>query len=381
MKGYFRKRGSTWSFTIDLGRDEKTGKRKQKTKSGFKTKKDAERACNELINQMNKGLYVEPSTTTLKEFIMEWMETRAKQVLRPSSYDNHLVVIESHIIPDLGDYKLVDLTPAHVQRFYSQKTKQGLSPDYIRYMHNILNKSLKHAAKWELIPKNIIELVDPPRLRDKEIQTWTLEEATEFLEYSKNHGERFYIGYLLAIYTGMRRGEILGLRWKDCNLKQAKASIRQTLYRTRQGLIFQEPKTKSSKRQISLPQTVVDALNKYRIRQNTRKLSLGTAYHDHDLIVCTEDGKPVEPRNFVRHFDRMIKESGSPKIRFHDLRHTHATILLQIGEHPKVVSERLGHSRISVTLDTYSHVLPDMQKDAAENFEKAMKKMLRKSMS
>ncbi|GAA4703650.1 tyrosine-type recombinase/integrase [Brevibacillus fulvus] len=381
MKGYFRKRGNSWSYTVDLGKDEITGKRKQKTKNGFKTKKDAEKACNELINQLNKGTYIEPSEKTIKEYIMEWMDINAKQILRPSSYDNHLIVIEKHIIPELGSLKLSQLTPSHIQKFYNQLSTEGLSPDYIRYMHSILRKSIGQAVKWQLVARNVVELVEPPRLADKDIVTWSLEEATEFLDYVEAHGKRFFVAYVLAIYTGMRRGEILGLRWKDINWEHGKLSVRQTVYRTRQGLLFQEPKTKNSKRQISLPEYVLSSLRRHRSDQNKQKLLLGGLYNDHDLVICTDEGKPIEPRNLVRHFDRMIQETGLQKIRFHDLRHTHATILLQLGEHPKVVSERLGHSRVGVTLDTYSHVLPDMQKDAANNFEQAMnEKKAKKSL-
>lgn len=170
----------------------------------------------------------------------------------------------------------------------------------------------------------------------------------------------------------MRKGEILGLRWKDCDLNNGKISIRQTQSRTSQGIIFQEPKTKGSKRQISIPDNVVQQLKKHKVDQNKNKLIFGSSFIDHDLVACIENGNPIDPRNLTRHFTRMIKASMLQKIRFHDLRHTHATILLQLGEHPKIVSERLGHSKISITLDIYSHVIPDMQKDTASNFEKAM---------
>ncbi|MEI4622112.1 site-specific integrase [Bacillus cereus] len=214
-------------------------------------------------------------------------------------------------------------------------------------------------------------MCNPPRIETKDIQTWSLEEANQFLQHTEN--ERLHIAYVLAIYTGMRRGEILGLRWRDCDLEQAKVSIRQTLARVDGKLVFQEPKTKGSKRRITITEEVISALKKHRSEQNKYKLLLGPGYIDNDLIVCTEDGKPIDPRNLLRHFARMKKETNVPELRFHDLRHTHATILLLLSENPKVVSERLGHSRVDITLDIYSHVLPDMQENAANNFEQAMK--------
>ncbi|WP_209125452.1 tyrosine-type recombinase/integrase [Alkalihalobacillus sp. BA299] len=371
MKGYFRKRGDKWSFTIDLGRDA-NNKRKQKTQSGFKTKKEAQHACNKLINELMKGEYVEPSQKTVEEILLEFMTTHGKHAFRQKTYETHMYIIQKHIIPSLGHVKVPKLTPAMVQGFYLQKLQdENYSAEYVRTMHAVLRKAFNKAVKWQYINKSIIELVDPPRLEAKEIRTWTLEDATTFLEYVK--GKRFYIVFLLAIYTGMRQGEILGLRWKDCHLKDGNISVTQTLSRTAKGLIFQEPKTRGSKRLISIPKHVTEELKQHKKEQNEQKILLGPAYEDYNLVACIETGKPIDARNLIRYYKRMIKESGVPDIRFHDLRHTHATIMLQLGEHPKVVSERLGHSKTNVTLDIYSHVVPDMQKSAADKFEQAMR--------
>ncbi|RAL25934.1 site-specific integrase [Thermoflavimicrobium daqui] len=221
-----------------------------------------------------------------------------------------------------------------------------------------------------MIPRNPTSLVVPPKTEEKEKQTWTIQEVNQFLHYTKN--EPLHVAYLLAIYTGMRKGEILGLRWKDCDLEQGRISVKNVLARTSKELIFQEPKTKGSKRNIQITPDVIQALKQHKRKQNENRLKLGHAYQDHDLVVCTSLGTPMIPRNLTRHFDRMIKESGVPRIRFHDLRHSHATIMLQLGEHPKVVSERLGHSRTGITLDIYSHVIPTMQEKAAQNFSKAL---------
>ncbi|QQE75684.1 site-specific integrase [Brevibacillus composti] len=372
MKGHFRKRGSTWSFAISLGTDSETGKRKQITRSGFKTKKEAEIACAEMITKYESGELVISKKQTLTSYLEFWLENYAKTKLRQSTYTNHEVAVRSRIIPVLGHHELDKLSPLHVTKYLTELQKEDLSADYIKYLHAVLKKALNQAVKWQLIPKNIMDHVDPPRLAQKEIVTWTAEQANEFLSHAKE--DKYYIGFVLAIYTGMRRGEILGLRWKDIDFEQARISVQQTLYRpANSGIIFQEPKTKSAKRRIAIPPFVVKELKAHLSKQNTLRDQYGPGYEDHDLVVCYDDGRPQDPRNLLRHYERIIKRSGLPYIRFHDLRHTHATMLLQLGEHPKVVSERLGHSRVGITMDVYSHVLPDMQKDAADNFEKMMK--------
>jgi integrase len=369
MKGYFRKRGKTWSFTLDIGKDAQ-GKRKQKTKGGFKTKKAAEEACAELIAQLNKGEYVEPSKSTLGEYLQEWIDSSAKQTMRDTTLDTHQIVIDKHINPELGQIKLSEVTPVRIQKFHSKKLEEGFSGDYVRYMHSILHKSLTQAVRWQILSKNPVELVNPPKPSGKEKPTWTIEEANRFLTCVED--QHYYLPYLLAIHTGMRQGEILGLLWKDCDLDQGLIRIQQTLGRTRKGLMFQEPKTKGSKRVITLTSQVLSALKKHKAKQNQQKLLLGNGYQDQDLVNCTLEGNPIHPRNLIRNFHRMMEKAGVPKIRFHDLRHTHASIMLQLGEHPKIVSERLGHSRTSITLDIYSHVTPNLQVDAAKKFGDAM---------
>ncbi|NME98843.1 site-specific integrase [Aneurinibacillus aneurinilyticus] len=372
MKGYFRKRGSKWSFSIDIGRNPETGKRKQKTVSGFKTKKEAEKVCAELIAQIENGSYVNASSDTFGPFILNYMETVAKQETRPSTYYSQLSVVKNHLVPELGRVKLKDLSPIHLQKFYNMKLKEGLSNNYVRKMHGVINKALNTALKWGMISKNPGSLVKPPRANKRDIHVWSMEQANHFLEFMK--GKRNYIVFVLAIYTGMRRGEILALRWQDCNLDEGKLSVRQTLYGTGiDQLQFRETKTKAARRVISLPPFVVNCLKKHKTEQNEQKLRLGNAYKSLDLVVATPLGTPVEPNTMNDYFQKQTKHAGLPVIRFHDLRHTHATILLRMGENPKLVSERLGHASVTITLDTYSHVLPDMQKDLAANLEIAMR--------
>jgi integrase len=385
MQGYFRKRGckceegkkctcgATWSFTLDIGRDPATGKRKQKTASGFKTKKEAEKACAEIIAQVENGVYREQTKERFGDFLLEYMEVTVKHAVRPSTYYSQMSLVNQHIIPGLGNWKLKELTNLHIQKFYSSKVEEGLSSSYVKNMHNIVSKSLKAAYEWGMIQKNIASLIKAPRPLKCDMQTWTLEQSNQFLEGAKV--SKLFIVFAIAIYTGMRKGEILGLRWSDVDLEDAKLTVRQTLTYTDGQFIYNEPKTKESTRVISISDYLVQAFRKHQLKQKEIKLALGEGYQDHGLVVATKYGTPIGPRDVNKDFDRYIERSGLPKIRFHDLRHTHATILLmELGENVNVVSERLGHEGIQITLETYAHVLPNMQKNLAQNFDAAMKK-------
>lgn len=372
MKGYFRKRGKAWSFTVDVGR-KSDGSREQKTKSGFKTKKEAEQVCAELISQLSNGSYLEPSKKTLGEALATWLEVHVKSTVRISTFDNYSKAVLKRIVPVLGQLKLKDVSVDHVQRFYSSLLNENLSPEYIRYIHSILKSFFKHQVRIQNIPKNVVEFVDPPRISRKEQKTWTIQEATRFLGVAKAENEMYYIIYLLALYTGLRRGELLALRWKDCDLEQGKISVRQTLYYAKKGFQFLEPKTSRSARLVSIPDYVVAELMNHKEWQTDQKQQLGDAYDDYDLVAASVMGHPIHPRSLTGHFNRVIKKASVPRIRFHDTRHTHATILLKIGEHIKIVSERLGHSNSAMTMNVYSHVTQDMQEQAAKKFEEAMK--------
>lgn len=372
IKGYFRRRGKTWSFTVDVGK-KPNGSRDQKTKGGFKTKKEAEQACAELITRLSKGDYLEPSKKTLQEAIISWLDLIVKSTVRISTFDNYSKVILKRIVPALGQHKLKDISVEHVQKFYLSLLAEGLSAEYIRYIHSVLKGFFKYQVRIQNISKNVLDLVDPPRISRKEQKTWTIQEASRFLEVAKSENSTYYIVYLLALYTGLRRGELLALRWKDCNMEQGKISVYQTLYYAKQVFHFLEPKTSHSARLISIPDFVIEELKKHKAWQDQHKKQLGTAYEDYSLVAANELGRPIHPRSLTGHFNRTIKKANVPRIRFHDQRHTHATILLKLGEHIKIVSERLGHSNSAMTMNVYSHVTKDMQEQAAKKFEAAMR--------
>lgn len=376
MKGSVTKKGGKWYFVVDVGINPTTGKRKQQWFSGFKTKKEAEKGLVKKLHEMETGMYVEPNKITLGEFLERWLEDYAQSALRPSTLDTYSIYTRKHIIPSLGSIKLNQLQPMHLQRFYTEKlehghtdNQKGLSPETVRYFHSIIRKALGQAVQWQLVNRNVAELANPPLIRKKEIITLDLEQVTQFLEFAKT--DRLYIAFLLAVSTGLRRGEILGLRWKDIDLEANTASICKNLVMVKGKRVLQEPKTKGSNRLVSLPSSLVQELKKHKAIQNQEKLTC-TCYQDNDLVVATSLGTSVGPRNLLRSFYRLLEKAELPKIRFHDLRHGHATMMLKQGEHPKIVSERLGHSNTRITMDIYSHVLPNMQKEAVDRFDEMM---------
>lgn len=376
MKGHVRKRGSKWCFVLDIGRDETTGKRKQKWFSGFNTKKEAERAMVEKLNELNQGAFIEPSRTPLKDYLVRWLKDHAEINCAPKTHEGYSYIIHQHIIPDIGSITLDKLKPIHIQNYYTKKItegrkdgKGGLSHQSVLHHHRLLHKALEQAVKWQIIAINPAKAVTPPKPQKAQINVLDRDGVRKLLEGAK--GKYFYESVFLAINTGMRRGEIFGLRWGDIDFENKTISVRQTLQRIKgKGLILRKTtKTNGSRRSIAVTDAVLDMFKWIKTKQKRNKLKLGPVYQDNDLVFANEDGTPINIDYVSREFGRLVKRLDIPYVSFHDLRHTHATLLLQQGEHPKIVSERLGHSSISITMDTYSHVMPNMQKEAARKLD------------
>ncbi len=369
MRGHIRRRGNKWAVIVDVGLDQ-NGRRKQRWHSGFDTKRDASRALTEILGRLQTGAYVEPNKQTLATFLQEWLDA-VEVTLRPSTWASYRLNVEHYIVPALGAIPLQNLTVAKLNAFYadllsSGKTRQdgGLSPRSVRYVHTIIRKALHEAVRWNRLARNVADQAVPPRQATPEMRTWSAEELRAFLERVRD--DRLYAAWLLAATTGLRRGELLGLRWRDLDLENGRLSVTQALLSVRNRLSFSPPKTAKSRRSVALDPRTVAALQAHRAHQNEERLALG-GWPDHDLVFTREDGKPVHPDTFSRdRFKQHVRAADLPLIRFHDLRHTHATLALQAGVHPKVVSERLGHSSVAITLDTYSHVVPAMEEEAAE---------------
>ena len=379
MKGHVRKRGSKWAFVIDIGKDPATGRRKQKWFSGYRTKREAEKAMTEKIAEISKGDYIEPSRQPFRDLLREWLEVDVRNRLSGRTYDMFEYLIRVYIVPRIGDVPLDKLSPLHIQKFYNdlldtEKIRGGgkLSPTTIRHIHKAVYSSLKWGVRMRIVPRNVAENVQPPKRRKSEIKVWTQEEAAEFLSVCKGH--RLYAFYYLALSTGMRRGELLGLRWEDVDLERGIIMVRRTLVRKGTSYeVEEEPKTASSRRSIHISPQTIEVLKQHRTKQKEELLRLGMT--NPEYVFLSIAGKFIEPSYVRKTFRKLIEKAKVPLIRIHDLRHTHATFLLQQGVHPKVVSERLGHASISMTMDLYSHVTPNMQKEAAmalQSFEDSL---------
>ena len=316
-----------------------------------KDKKDVASKLAKAIADRDSGLVFDSDNLTVSEYLSRWLSS-IKGTMRVGSWKQYEMVVRVHVNPALGTLKLEKLTALHVQSLYRQKLDSGVSPRRVLYVHVTLHRALKQAVKWLLIPRNVTDAVERPRPTTREIEPLDEEQVRRLLEAAR--GNRLEALYVLAVTTGLRQGEILGLQWKDIDFGRGILGVNRTIF----GGVVNLPKTKKSRRGIRLSKTALSKLSEHKSRQNGS-----------EWVFCTRSGKPIDCTNLTKQsWKPLLKKAGLPHKRFHDLRHTCATLLLTKGVHPKVVQELLGHSSISVTLDTYSHVLPNMQ-------EKAMRAM------
>ena len=338
-----------------------------------KTRQEVAKKLTKAMADRDGGITFDAENQTVGEFLSRWLDTSVKDNVRPRTLGNYRLQVRQHIIPALGRMKLKSLSPAHVQGFYRSKLDAGLKPSSVRYIHAVLHRALKQAVRWGLVPRNVTEAVDIPKLTREEINALSPEETRRFLAAAR--GDRLEALYVLAVHCGPRRGELLGLRWSDVDLDAGTLRINRQVQRMHDGsgLVFSEPKNKKARRTIRLTNAASEALRRHRKRQAEEKLRIGTLYQDQGLVFATEIGTPLEPSNIDnRSFKPLLAKAGLRSIRFHDLRHTCATLMLSQGVNPKIAQERLGHSTIAQTMDTYSHVLPDMQDQAAAALESAL---------
>lgn len=371
MKEHIHQRGKTWTFVIDVGKDD-LGRRKQVSRGGFDSEGAARAAARKMLVKVEEdGRYLEPSKQRLGPFMERWLAS-VRPSLRPSSYAVHRNLAHAHIVPRLGAVELRRLTPAQLNAFYGdllsngrRDGKGGLAPITVFRVHSTIRQALADAVRWGDLPRNVADLATHPRGKSEaRMRVWSPSEVARFLEFVA--GDRLTAAYLLLATTGMRRGEVLGLRWKDVDLQKSRLSVAQTVVTVDYQVQFSAPKTAAGRRSIALDAHTVEGLKEHRRRQLAERNQLGTPWPSgDDLVFSTVAGEPLHPNGFSDRFDRLVKNAQLPRITVHDLRHTHATIALQAGISPKVVSERLGHTTVSMTLDTYSHVIPAMQEDAA----------------
>lgn len=367
---------ASWAFRVDLGSSGERDKRNQKFRSGFESRKEAEKALRELLHSADAEQFVDRHDATVQDFLeTKWLPAVAPPNLRESTWTSYAGELRRHVLPSLGSVPLQNLKVAHLNRLYTTLLTSGrkdgtggLSARTVRYVHTILRKALSDAERWGLLQRNPADLADPPR-RDTErqrriMQTWSAEELARFLDHARD--DRLYAAWHLASTTGMRRGEVLGLRWSDVDFASSSLAIRQAYVSVNGRPRFSEPKTAKSRRGVELDRQTLQTLRDWQAVQDRDRREWGVAWEEYGLVFSRENGTPILPDGFTRSFRRLAASASVPLIRLHDLRHTSATLWLQAGVNPKIVSERLGHHSTAFTLDVYSHVVPGMQKHAAE---------------
>ncbi|MFW6047419.1 MAG: tyrosine-type recombinase/integrase [Candidatus Woesearchaeota archaeon] len=378
---HLRKRGKKkWQIVIELDRDPMTGKRKRKYKTINGTKKEAEKKMAELIRKYeNNDKLVEPKKMNMTKLMKQFLNSHQHSVAQ-RTIDRYSIIVKNHLIPAFGDYQVKDIKPIHIESYQNLKLKEGklnsnggLSEETVRMHHNLLSSIFKYAQRLELIEKNPVKLVPSPKAKRPNHNFLNEEQLQKILEYSKGLWIHDYIK--VAVATGMRRGEMIGLEWSNVDLKNNKISIVKALKRTSKGIELSETKTSSSRRSIAITEDTAKILKRIKKEQAKRKLKLGNKYNTRfDLVFCEKDGRYCNPNSVTRRFKRVAKAVGLGHIKLHDLRHTMASLMLKSGTNPKVVQERLGHSSISITLDLYSHLTLDLQKEAAKSLSELLKK-------
>jgi integrase len=371
MAGQVIKRGDdTWLVRIFTGRDAQ-GKRRYLNKTIKGKKKDADTYLSKTQAAISTGTFIEPSLSTLSEYLDKWLETAARPRVSERTFADYKALLERYVREPLGGKKLSDLRTLDIQALYSEMQMRGLSPRVVRYTHAVLSSALKQSVRWSMLSRNPCEHVQLPKQTRTEMRFLSPSDAAKFL--SALEGDRCATVLTFALATGMRPEEYFGLQWKDVNLTQGTIVIQRALvWRTKGGgWYYGELKTSRSRRTIPLPASMVKALVAHKRRQAEERLKVGSVWQDHGLVFTTTIGGPLNISKLTKnHFKPALKRAGlSQSVRLYDLRHSCATLLLQAGENAKVVSERLGHSTITLTLDVYAHVLPTMQEAASQKLE------------
>lgn len=383
MRGHIRTRGeNTHQLIYYVGR-KPDGRPDYRSTTFHGSKRDAEIHLANIISSIGKGEYAAPTKETVGQFLNRWLEAIQPPVIEEKTWKWYKTNCKMHLIPKLGHIQLAKLTPLQIQAAYRElldggraaKSQGGepgdpLSPNTVRGIHRTMHRALGQAVEWGLLAQNPAAKVKQPKEVKTDRRVLIPEEAARLLDVSHPTGR--YSLYLAAITSGLRQGELLGLRWRDVDLDRGVATVRQELKKAGKNPQFKPPKTPSSFRAVSLPQSLVAALRELRRQQEEERELFGASYRDYDLIWTVPGGGPISPRNLDRQLKSLLRKAGLPDMRFHDLRHTHTSLLARAGVHPKVAQERVGHAQSTLTMDIYTHTTAGMQEAAAAAIDKLL---------
>ena len=361
MKGTIRKIGKKWGYQLFLGNDQETGKPIFKTKNTFSTKKEAELACSEAIAELAQGKSLNRSMT-FGQFATYWLESKEGTV-QDDTFAGYHARIKTYLIPYFKSVKLEDIDEIMIRKWLKHLNTKLKSTGHIADIFKFMRQMMQKAMKKRIINYNPFDDLETPKSERKKMEVWSSDDIHRFFDKAKE--SVYFIPIYLAVVTGMRQSEILGLKWDAINFDNNTISVLRTLsVKTRK--LKESTKNESSKRSVAITNDIAEVLKKHRIKQNKQRLLLGSAWKEPDLVCTTEVGTVIRARNLLRALYHFQERAGVKKITFHEIRHSHATMLLEAGVETPIVSERLGHKSIDITIDIYSHVLPNMQQKAAE---------------
>ena len=380
MKGHLRERSpGHWAIVLDV-RNPATGERRRKWHSFAGTKRQAQTECARIISELSGGQYIDLAKITLRQFLERWLE-HAKHHVSPRTHERYSEIVRKNINSVLGAVVLTKLRPMQISDVYAKALasgrrdgRGGLAPSTVRCMHIILKAAMGQAVRWQMVAHNPLDAVDAPKVERSAMRTYDLAQTAALIEATR--GTRMKITVMLAVLCGLRRGEIAALRWRDINLEKAQLAVNESAEQTQAGVRYKKPKSGKG-RSVALSSRVVNELRSHRAQQAEELLALGVPLSEETFVVAQADGSPLQPRTITHQWHLLLsKDKSLPRIRFHDLRHAHATHMLSSGVHPKVASERLGHSKVGITLDLYSHVLPGMQEDAVARVDRDLEDVI-----
>jgi integrase len=378
MKGHIRERSpGHWAIVIDV-RDPQAGKRKQRWYSFKGTKRQAQVECARLISEIQSGTAVDPSRMTMAAFLDRWIQHMQGQV-SPRSHERYTEIARKNIAPLLGGLMLIKLRPEQISAAYAKALASGrrdgqggLSPRTVTHIHRVLREALQQALRWQLLTRNPADVVKPPKVERKQMKVLDTDATADLIEAAR--GGPLFVPIMLGVRCGLRRGEVVALRWRNVDLERGQISVVASAEQTDRGVREKEPKSGKG-RTVVLSATEIEELRSHRRRQAEGLLALGVRLTDDHHVVAREDGQALQPRSLTHAFVKFVRRHGF-QIRLHDLRHSHATHMLAAGIHPKIAQERLGHSSVGITLDLYSHVLPGMQAEAVSRVDAVLQAAL-----